>query len=76
MKSRLTRQLEKYEEQLAVSEQKADEIKLQLMDPALGSDYEKLMELQTQLDTEEHNQETLLERMMETESALQELEET
>lgn len=76
MKSRLTRQLEKYEEQLAVSEQKADELKLQLMDPALGSDYEKLMELQTQLDTEEHNQETLLERMMETESALQELEET
>ena len=75
MKSRLTRQLEKYEEQLAASEQKADELKLQLMDPALGSDYEKLMELQAQLDAEEHNQETLLERMMEAETALQELEE-
>ena len=50
------------------------ELKLQMMDPALASDYQKLMELQTQLDAEEQNQESLLERMMESETALQELE--
>ena len=44
------------------------------MDPSLGTDYEKLMELQAQLDKEEHTQETLLERMMETEKELEELE--
>ena len=74
VKSRLTKQLEKYEKQLEESEQKAAELKLQLMDPALASDYQKLMELQAQLDAEEHNQETLLERMMETETELEELE--
>ena len=45
-----------------------------MMDPALASDYEKLMELQEQLDAEEHNQESLLERMVETETDLQGLE--
>lgn len=74
IKSRLIKQLEKYEKQLAESEQKADELKMQLMDPALATDYTKLMELQSQLDAEEHQQETLLERMMEAETELQELE--
>ena len=32
------------------------------------------MELQSQLDQEEQNQESLLERLLETETALQELE--
>ncbi len=76
IKSRLLKQLEKYEKQLAESEAKADEIKLQLMDPALASDYQKLMELQTALDNEEHLQESLLERMLETETELEELEST
>ena len=57
-----------------MSEKRTDELKLQLMNPDLGADYEKLMELQSQLDSEEHNQETLLERMMETETELAELE--
>lgn len=74
IKSRLTRQLEKYEKQLAESEAKAAELQLQLLDPALSSDYQKLMELQTQLEAEEHNQETLLERMMETETELEEMQ--
>lgn len=74
IKSRLTRQLEKYERQLEESEQHMAELKLQMMDPELASDYEKLMELQNQLDTEEQNQESLLERMMETETALEELD--
>lgn len=43
------------------------------MDPSLGTDYEKLMELQEQLETEEHNQETLLERMLDAETELEEI---
>ncbi len=74
IRSRLSTQLKKYEEQLLLSEKRTDELKLQLMNPDLGADYEKLMELQSQLDSEEHNQETLLERMMETETELAELE--
>ena len=68
------KQLEKYEKQLAESEEKANELKLQLIDPALVSDYEKLMELQNALDEQEHLQESLLERMLETETELEELE--
>ena len=48
---------------------------MQLMDPNIASEYSKLMELQNQLDAEEHNQETLLERMLETEMELNELAE-
>ena len=48
-------------------------MKLQLMDPALASDYHKLMELQNALDEEEHLQESLLERMLEAETELEEL---
>lgn len=74
IKSRLQKQLEKYEKQLAESEERAAGLKMQLMDPALATDYQKLMELQEQLDAEEHEQETLLERMMETELELSEIE--
>lgn len=75
IKSRLIKQLEKYENLLAESEEKAAELKMQLMDPALASDYARLMELQSQLDEEEHQQESLLERMLETETELEELKE-
>jgi len=74
IRSRLVKQLEKYERQLAESEEKATELKLQLLDPALASDYTKLMELQSRLEEEEHQQETLLERMLETETELEEME--
>ena len=58
---------------LSESEERAAELKMKLMDPALASDYEKLMELQEQLDAEEQQQESLLERMLETETELNEL---
>lgn len=74
IRSRLTRQLEKYEAMLEESEKKAAELQLQLMDPALASDYQRLMELQGQLEAEEHQQESLLTRMLETENQLEELE--
>ncbi len=75
IKSRLTKQLEKYENMLAESEEKATELKMQLMDPDLATDYEKLMELQAQLDAEEAQQESLLERMLETETELMSFQE-
>ena len=75
IKSRLVKQLEKYENQLAESEENTASLKMQLLDPALASDYQKLMELQKQIEEEEHKQETLLERMLETETYLEELQE-
>ena len=73
--SRLKKQLEKYETMLSESERKADEYKLQLMNPELASDYPKLMEIQNKLDAEEKNQESILERMLETELELEEMQE-
>ncbi len=75
VRSRLQSQLAKYERLLAESETKLSELQLQLMDPALASDYPRLMELQEAIDGEEKNQESLLERMVETETELQEMEE-
>ena len=74
IRSRLQHQLEKYEKMLEESEEKLAEIKMQFMDPELASDYPKLMELQNALDAEEKNQESLLERMLETETELAEFE--
>ena len=73
MVHQLTRNLT--EKQIEESEAKIADLKMQLMDPNIASEYSKLMELQNQLDAEEHNQETLLERMLETEMELNELAE-
>lgn len=71
IRSRLERQLEKYERLLAESEQKSSELQLRLVDPELATDYEKLLEIQTRLDEEEKQQESLLERILETETELE-----
>lgn len=71
IRSRLEKQLEKYERLLSESEQKSAELQLQLMDPELATDYEKLLEIQNQLDEEEKQQESLLERILETETDLE-----
>ena len=57
------------------SEEKLAELQMQMLDPALASDYPKLMELQSAVDAEEANQDSLLERMLETETELAEYEE-
>lgn len=75
IRSRLQNQLAKYERQLAESEQKLSELQLQILDPALASDYPKLMEIQNAIEAEEQNQESLLERMLETETELEEMQE-
>ena len=58
------------------AEEKLAELQMQMLDPALESDYPKLMELQSAVDAEEANQDSLLERMLETETELAEYEET
>lgn len=68
--SRLKQQLTKYEKMLEESEQHLAELKIQLMDPELATDYQKLTELDEAIAKEEKNQESLLERMLETENEL------
>lgn len=72
--SRLKQQMAKYEKQLEESEQRLAGLQMQIMDPALASDYTKLMELEEQKQKEEQNQESLLERMLETETELEEMQ--
>ena len=73
--SRLEKQLEKYEKTISDSEERANELKLQLANPEYANDYVKLMELQEKLDAEEHTIDTILERMYETELELEETRE-
>lgn len=73
--SRLKQQMAKYEKQLEESEQRLANLQMQIMDPALAFDYTKLMELEEQKQKEEQNQESLLERMLETETELEEMQE-
>ncbi|MEE1038869.1 MAG: ABC-F family ATP-binding cassette domain-containing protein [Eubacterium sp.] len=74
IKDRLKRQLEKYGRQLEESEEKLAGLQLQYVDPEVSLDYTKLMEIQQQIEEEEQKQESLLERMLETETELEELE--
>ncbi len=71
--SRLKQQMTKYEKLLEESEQRLADIKMQMMDPALASDYTKLMELENLKQKEEQNQDSILERMLETETELSQI---
>ena len=59
---------------LAESEEKLAELQMQMLDPAPARIIQ-LMELQSAVDAEEANQDSLLERMLETETELAEYEE-
>lgn len=74
IESRLKQQIAKYGKMLAESEQKLDELRMQQMDPALATDYEKLTELEELIAAEERQQESLLERMVEAETELDEMQ--
>ncbi len=73
MESRLKGQIKKYEEQLSESETRLAELQLKQLAPELSADYEKLMEITNRIEEEERTQESLLERILETEMELQEL---
>lgn len=72
--SRLKQQQAKYEKMLEDSEVKLEALKMEQLDPALSSNYTRLMEISQQIEEEEHNQETILERMLEIEMELEEFE--
>ncbi|MEE0686164.1 MAG: ABC-F family ATP-binding cassette domain-containing protein, partial [Lachnospiraceae bacterium] len=52
IKSRLVKQMEKYEKQIEESEEKIANLKMELMNPEYATNYPKLMELQNELDAE------------------------
>lgn len=72
--SRLKKQLQKYNEQFAESEEKLANLQMEILGPELSSDYERLMGIQSIIDEENRRQESLLERIMETELELEEFE--
>ena len=72
--SRLKQQQAKYEKMLEDSEVKLEALKMEQMDPALASNYTRLMEITQLIEEEEHNQETILERMLEIEMELEAFE--
>ncbi len=75
IRSRLEKAIEKYNQQLTESEEKIAELKLQMADPGLATNYVKLQEIQEALTREEENQESILERLLETETELDEMRE-
>lgn len=72
IEARLKSQLAKYERQLAESEERLAELRMQQVNPELALDYTKLMEIEELIQKEEQNQESLLERMYEVEVELNE----
>ena len=51
------------------------EVQMQQMDTALATDYEKLTELEQAIAAEQSNQESILDRLVETETELDEMQE-
>ena len=75
-RSQLNALIAKLNLKLEESEEKVRDAREKLNDPELASDYEKLMEFQKVIDTEEENQESLLEQLMQAEEELEELQES
>ena len=70
VRARIERKIEKIQGQIAESEENTKALKEQLEDPALASDFEKLMEIQNRIDQNEKQQEDLLQQLLETEEEL------
>ena len=60
---------------LGESEERLAELQMQQMDTALATDYEKLTELEQAIAVEQSNQESILDRLVETETELDEMQE-
>ena len=73
LRSRLEAKLKKLHQQLEESENSSKERKAAMEDPALAADYEKLMQLQSELEAAEKRQEEILEEILEIEDQLAEL---
>ena len=73
LESRIKKKLEKAENELYASEERLTELKEALADPSRSSDYQKLMEIQQEIESEEEKQEALLTQMMQLEEELNDL---
>jgi ATP-binding cassette subfamily F protein 3 len=69
-RARIERKIAKIQGQIAESEEKTRILQEQLADPALASDFEKLMEIQAEIDQNEKQQEDLLNLLVEAEEEL------
>ena len=69
-RARIERKIEKIQGQIAESEEKTRILQEQLANPALASDFEKLMEIQAEIDQNEKQQEDLLNLLVEAEEEL------
>lgn len=69
-RARIERRIEKINGQIAESETAAELLRQQLEDPELASDFEKLMEIQAEIDARERQQEELLQQLLEAEEEL------
>lgn len=72
--ARLKQQRTKYEEKLVTCEKTLNEYRIMQMNPEIASDYEKLLELENLIQKEEKQQESLLERLLEVEIELSDVE--
>ncbi len=68
--ARLKQQLKKYEEKLQQCDNRLADLRMAQMNSDLASDYEKLLELEDQINEEQRQQESLLDRMLEMETEL------
>ena len=71
-RARIERRIEKINGQIAESEAATEALRRQLEDPELASDFEKLMEIQADIDAHEKQQEELLQQLLEAEEELEE----
>ena len=71
-RARIERRIEKINGQISESEAATEALRQQLEDPELASDFEKLMEIQTDIDAHEKQQEELLQQLLEAEEELEE----
>ncbi len=69
-RAKIERKIEKIQGQIAESEEKIRLLQEQQEDPALASDFEKLMEIQAEIDQNEKQQEDLLNLLVEAEEEL------
>lgn len=70
-RSRLERRKEKVEDLLFKNEEETAALKEKLSDPALSSDYEKLMDIQEKINALEQQQEEYLDQIIEIDDALE-----
>lgn len=68
IEARRKQQIAKYEQKLEEADQKIAELKLQLVDPAIASDYQKLTEISEQIAALEKEEDGILEFLTELES--------